>query len=191
MAEDLAGAYKEGSNGQGFTNSKPTSLILSNFIKEKELTPVNYYENLQLDETRKQILIETKGISGIYLILNKVTLDYYIGSASTGRFFSRFSNHLIYFRGSKVVKNAVRKYKLSNFAFLILELFPEIVNKENNKKLIDREDLYLKSLLPNYKMLTEAGSSFGYRHTEIDRIKMKSNLNSPSNILGIKLNPIN
>ncbi|KIP01060.1 hypothetical protein PHLGIDRAFT_511446, partial [Phlebiopsis gigantea 11061_1 CR5-6] len=149
--------------------------ILSNFIKEKKLTPVYFYEDLHLDETRKKILTETKGLSGIYLILNKVTFDYYIGSASTGRFFARFSNHLIYFRGSKVVKNAVRKYKLSNFAFLILELFPELVTKENNKKLIDREDLYLKSLLPNYNILTEAGSSFGYKHTEIDRIKIKSN----------------
>ena len=178
MAEDRAGAYKEGSNGQGFTNSKPTSLILSNFIKEKELTPVNSYENLQLDETRKQILIETKGISGIYLILNKVTLDYYIGSAATDRFYARFSNHLIYFKGSKIVKNAVKKYKLSNFAFLILELFLDnggIVNKENNKQLLNLEDFYLKSLLPNYNILTEAGSSFGYKHTEIDRIKMKNN----------------
>ena len=84
-------------------------------------------------------------------------------------------NRLIYIRGSKIVKLAVNKYKLSNFAFLILELFPEIVNKENNKKLLDLEDLYLKTLLPNYNILTEAGSSFGYKHTEIDRIKMKTN----------------
>lgn len=102
-------------------------------------------------------------------------MDYYIGSASTNRFYARFSNHLLYFRGSKVVKHAVKKYNISNFAFLILELFPEIVNKENNKKLLDMEDFYLKSLLPNYNILTEAGSSFGYKHTEITRIKMKSN----------------
>ena len=44
-----------------------------------------------------------------------------------------------------------------------------------NKKLIDLEDFYLKSLLPNYNILTEAGSSFGYKHTELDRIKMKAN----------------
>jgi len=30
-------------------------------------------------------------------------------------------------------------------------------------------------LLPNYNILTEAGSSLGYKHTEITRIKMKSN----------------
>lgn len=119
--------------------------------------------------------METKNLSGIYLILNKVTLDYYIGSASTDRFYARFSNHLIYLRGSQILKLAARNYKLSNFAFIILELFPEIVTRENNKHLIDLEDFYLKSLLPNYNILTEAGSSFGYKHTEMTRLKMSSN----------------
>jgi len=92
---------------------------------------------------------------------------------------------LINFTGSKVIKNAVRKYKLSNFSFLVLELFPEIVNKENNKKLLDLEDFYLKSLLPNYNILTEAGFSFGYKHSEITRIKMKANYsNERRNFIG-------
>jgi len=62
---------------------------------------------------------------------------------------------------------------LENFAFIILELYPNIVTKENNKELLDLEDRYLKLLLPNYNILTEAGSSFGYKHTEVDRQKMK------------------
>lgn len=33
--------------------------------------------------------------------------------------------------------------------------------------------MYLKSLLLNYNLLTEACSSFGYKHTEISRLKMK------------------
>ena len=107
------------------------------------------------------------------MIINKVTGDYYIGSASTGRFYARYSNHLIYFRGSKVLKAAVKKYGLSNFAFLVLELYPNIVTKENNKELLNLEDKYLKTLVPNYNILTEAGSSFGYKHTEMDRIKMR------------------
>lgn len=107
------------------------------------------------------------------MIFNKTTKDYYIGSASTNRFYSRFSNHLIYFKGSKIVKLAVKKYKLDNFAFIILELYPNIVTKQNNKELMDLEDKYLKLLLPNYNILTEAGSSFGYKHTEVDRKKMK------------------
>lgn len=148
---------------------------LNEFLKERQLRPVYLYENLHLDETRKTILKNTKNLSGVYLIFNKITGDYYIGSASTNRFYPRFSNHLLYFKGSKILKHAIRKYSLSNFAFLILELFHEIVNKENNKKLLDMEDFYLKSLLPNYNILTEAGSSFGYKHTELDRIKMRSN----------------
>jgi group I intron endonuclease len=101
-------------------------------------------------------------------------LDYYIGSASTNKFNKRFANHLIHLTGSKVLKNAVKKYKIGEFAFLVLEVFPEIVTKENNKNLLNLEDFYLKSLLPNYNILTEAGSSFGYKHTELTRIKMST-----------------
>ena len=63
------------------------------------------------------------------MIVNKITKDYYIGSATTNRFYARFSNHLIYFRGSKLVKSAIKKYKLDNFALIILELYPNIVTK--------------------------------------------------------------
>jgi group I intron endonuclease len=139
-----------------------------------ELNPVYFYEDLSLDSTKKQILKDIKGLSGIYMIVNKITKDYYIGSASTNRFYARFSNHIIHFTGSKIVKLAIKKYKIENFAFLILELYPNIVTKENNHELINLEDKYLKSLLPNYNILTEAGSSFGYKHTEIDRQKMKN-----------------
>jgi group I intron endonuclease len=146
---------------------------LNTIMKELGLNPVYIYENLETENIKKQILNETKGLSGIYMILNKITTDYYIGSASTNRFYARFSNHVIYFRGSKIVKSAIKKYELKNFALIILELYPNIVTKVNNKELLDLEDKYLKLLLPNYNILTEAGSSFGYKHTEVNRIKMK------------------
>lgn len=146
---------------------------LREIIKELGLNPIYIFENLNLENNKKQVLNSTKDLSGIYMIVNKITKDYYIGSAATNRFYSRFSNHLIYFKGSKIVKLAVKKYNLENFAFIILELYPNIVTKENNKELVDLEDKYLKLLLPNYNILTEAGSSFGYKHTEIDRQKMK------------------
>jgi group I intron endonuclease len=146
-------------------------------IKELGLSPVYIFENLDLEKIRKEIQNESKGLSGIYMIINKITKDYYIGSAATNRFYPRFSNHLIYFRGSKIVKSAVKKYGLSNFAFIILDLYPNIVTKENNKELLNLEDRYLKLLLPNYNILTEAGSSFGYKHTEVDRQKMTDGFN--------------
>jgi group I intron endonuclease len=148
---------------------------VNDFIKSKNLNPVYIYDNLNEDLIQKNIKEDTKDLSGIYLILNKKTLSYYIGSASTNRLSTRFRNHLIHFTGSKILKNAVKKYELKNFSFMVLELFPEIVNQENNKRLIDLEDFYLKSLLPDYNILTEAGSSFGYKHSDITRIKMKTN----------------
>jgi group I intron endonuclease len=150
---------------------------LMTLIKELGLDPVHIFENLDSENIRKEILDKTKGLSGIYMIVNKITKDYYIGSAATNRFYARFSNHLIYFRGSKIVKLAVKKYGLKNFAFIILDLYSNIVTKENNKELLDLEDRYLKIFLPNYNILTEAGSSFGYKHTEVDRQKMKDVFN--------------
>ena len=147
---------------------------IKNFLISKNLKPVFIYVNLGEDSVRKNIAKETKGLSGIYMILNKETWSYYIGSAYTGRINSRFTNHLIYLSGSKVLKNSVNKYGIHNFVFIVLELFPEIVNQENNKKLLNLEDFYIKSLLPDYNILTEAGSSFGYKHTEVTRIKMKA-----------------
>jgi group I intron endonuclease len=161
-------------NNKRYYSTSRNPDVINNFLKSKNLNPVFIYDNLHEDSVRKNIAKETKDLSGIYMILNKDTLSYYIGSASTGRINSRFTNHLIYFNGSKIVKNAVKKYGLHNFAFFVLELFPEVVNQENNKKLLDLEDFYLKSLLPDYNILTEAGSSFGYKHTEVTRIKMKA-----------------
>jgi hypothetical protein len=159
------------------SNDFSCSERLITIIKELRLSPVYIFENLDLENIRKQIQNETKGLSGIYMIVNKITKDYYIGSAATNRFYSRFSNHLIYFRGSKIVKSAVKKYGLSNFSFIILALYPNVVTKQNNKELLDLEDRYLKLLLPNYNILTEAGTSFGYKHTEVDRPKMTDGFN--------------
>ena len=162
-------------NYSSVSDASGSSEDLNIVIKELQLNPIYVFENLELETTRQNILKGTSGLSGIYMIINKTTGDYYIGSASTNRFYARFSNHLIYFRGSKIVKSAVKKYGLKNFSFIILELFPNVVNKENNRDLLDLEDQYLKLLLPNYNILTEAGSSFGYKHTEIDRLKMVNN----------------
>jgi len=169
---------KDNTKGRRYysTSIKPTNgSIISNFLNEKLLNTVIIFENLHKEEVKSQINLYSKGKSGIYLILNLVTLDYYIGSASTNRFYSRYYNHLIGYTGSKILKLAVKKYKLENFVFIVLEEFPEVVSQENNKRLLDLEDFYLKSLLPNYNILTEAGNSFGYKHTEITRINMKAN----------------
>jgi len=87
---------------------------LASIIKELGIDPVFIYENLYTDNIRKQVLNDTRGLSGIYMILNKVTKDYYIGSASTNRLYARFCNHLIYFRGSLWSGISLVCLKLSN-----------------------------------------------------------------------------
>lgn len=76
------------------------------------MKPIYTYEKLYTHEIRNTILKDLSNLSGIYLIFNKLSGDYYIGSASTGKFYSRFSNHLLYFKGNKILKHAVRKYGL-------------------------------------------------------------------------------
>lgn len=151
------------------------SKIVSEFLTDKNIKPVFIFEDLRNVNTKDKIKDQTKGLSGVYLILNKITLDFYVGSASTDKLYTRFYRHLINLTGSKIVKLAVNKYGIDNFVFIVLETFTEKTTVENNKNLLDVEDFYLKSLLPNYNILTEAGSSFGYKHTELDRIKMKAN----------------
>jgi len=136
------------------------------------------YTNLHIKENKDIISKDLNNKQGIYMILNLVTENYYIGSASTNKFMSRFSRHLIYLSGSKIIKNSVLKYGLPNFAFIILEFYPKPINRENNKNLLQLEDKYLKTLLPNYNILTEAGNSFGYKHNEVIKKKMSENFSN-------------
>jgi hypothetical protein len=58
------------------------------------------------------------------MIINKITKDYYIGSATTGRFYSRFSNHIIYFRGALWIGNSDLCLKLSNTGDTLNPMIP-------------------------------------------------------------------
>ena len=151
---------------------------VTDFLSGNNLKPVHIYESLNKKSTQNKVLNETRDIAGVYLILNKINLSCYVGSASTNKFNTRFRKHLFNFTGSKIVKAAVKKYGIDNFAFMILHVFPKVVTKENNKELLDLEDYYLKSLLPDYNIVTEAGNTFGYKHSEITRIKMVENYSS-------------
>lgn len=167
--------YSTNHKNESLVTNKRLNVDIKYHMEKLNLDPIFIYENVHLIETKKRLLDELRGLSGIYMVLNKITGDYYIGSAATNRFGSRFSKHLISFLGSKVVKNAVKKYGIENFAFIVLELYPKIVNKDTNRELLDLEDSYLSLLTPTYNILTEAGSSFGYKHSDIDRQKMKEN----------------
>ena len=156
---------------------------IKDFLNENNLKPVHIYESLNKKSTQNKMLNETRNTAGVYLILNKINLSCYVGSAYTNKFNARFRKHLFNFTGSKIVKAAVKRYGIDNFAFMILHVFPKVVTKENNKELLNLEDYYLKSLLPDYNIVTEAGNTFGYKHSEITRIKMVKNYSPERRLL--------
>lgn len=94
------------------------------------------------------------------MIVNLVTEEYYVGSAITGNLYMRFYKHLFSFAGNKRVANAVNKYGLSNFAFLVLEIVPQ-KDKMDSTLLLNREDYYLKKLKPKYNIIPLASNSIG------------------------------
>lgn len=85
----------------------------------------------------------------------------------------RFHKHLFSFTGNKRVANAVNKYGLSVFAFLVLEMPQE--EKTDSTLLLNREDYYLKTLKPEYNIAPLASNSIGWKHSEESLSKMREN----------------
>jgi group I intron endonuclease len=119
-----------------------------------------------------------KPLAGIYMILNLITGDIYIGSAITGKMPNRFHKHLFGFSGSKILAAAIQKYGLSNFAFIVLETIPNVVSKEENKDLLSLEDKYLNTLKPIYNIASVVGNTLGVKHSDATKDKMKLNYSS-------------
>lgn len=67
---------------------------------------------------------------------------------------------------------------MQNFAFIVADTMSDIVTKENNKSLLNMEDLYLQRLLPEYNIAQKAGNTFGVLHTEATKLKMRINYSS-------------
>lgn len=144
-------------------------------LDEIGLKPIKVWDNLDKKKVCLEISNEVKNKSGIYLIGNKITRNTYVGSGSDNKIYTRFRNHLYNNNGSKLVKKSLDKYGIQNFFFAILEYFPVKITKENNKELMLLETEYIKEIGPKYNILTEAGNSFGYKHSEEVLLKMKEN----------------
>lgn len=141
---------------------------------------IKRYDNIDLIEVQLRIRQENKRKAGIYCVLNNITQDCYIGSASSDRINVRFRNHCINGTGSNIrLQRAIRKYGLKAFSFLILEYYHGFVHKEDLRqahlKLLERENYYIQTLKPQYNLLTIAGSSLGYKHTNETKLKMRLN----------------
>lgn len=132
------------------------------WLTKYNIKPVLIFESLHKEGIKEKIKLETRKKAGIYAIFNLITGDYYIGSAISNRFYYRFYKHLIKGLGNKHVYNSVNLYKLENFAFVILEIFPEEVTRKNNKDLMELETKWLKTYFPPFNTLLESGNPETY-----------------------------
>lgn len=66
-----------------------------------------------------------------------------------------------------IILKTLIKYGYSNFKVEILEFC-------NKDEVLAREQYYLDLLKPEYNILTTAGSSLGYKHSEETKVKMKT-----------------
>jgi group I intron endonuclease len=118
---------------------------------------------LDLLEIQKILKEDLKNKSGIYGFACKTTNKLYIGSSID--LSSRFYEHTYGSRSNILLQNAINKYNLQDFIFIVFEYCEP-------KDLISQEQFYLDALKPQYNILKTAGSSLGYKHTKESLIKM-------------------
>jgi group I intron endonuclease len=112
------------------------------------------------------------GLSGVYMVLNNLNGDSYIGSAISktlkhNRLYFRFRNHLFHSEKATNIhlQRAIVKYGLQNFTFHILGFYPANETRQEETK-------FIKKYKPVYNILKEAQSSIGYTHTQESKDKM-------------------
>jgi group I intron endonuclease len=130
-----------------------------------------YFNNIAL--SKRDIYKQLRNKSGIYLFINNITDDKYIGSSIV--LSRRMTSH--FYHGSikvdqKDTKNilyrAMIKYKLENFSLAILEFC-----KSDVLEAAKLEQKWIDFYKPKYNILKIAGSSSGFRHSieTINKIK--------------------
>jgi group I intron endonuclease len=175
LSRDILSRYKLYNNNKiqirNYSTFKKDITEPKNIFNEIGIEPEIWWEDLDKGINQERIKNELKNKSGIYIIINKITHNYYIGSAKTNNLNLRFRNHLIQNnkKGSKVVRNAINKYGLNNFIYGILEFYPKLTNNNNNyEELLALETSYISLLVPQYNILTEAGKFHGFKYKDIN-----------------------
>lgn len=129
---------------------------------------VKVYENVEL--CNFQIVQENKTKAGVYRFINKTNGKSYIGSSSNlGRRFTEYLS-IAYLqkqieKGTSRISNSLLKHGHHSFSLEILEYCEE-------NKATTREQYFLDLLNPEYNILSKAGSSLGYIHSEETKAKM-------------------
>ena len=94
------------------------------------------------------------------MIVNLANGKYYVGSAVKGNIYMRFYKHLFSLTENKRVANAVNKYGLHEFSFILLESVSQ-KSKLDTVTLLNRENYYLLTLKLHYNIAPLATNTIG------------------------------
>ena len=139
-------------------NSDDNKKILPLFIHNKF---TKLYANFKDD--RYDIYRDHKGkVSGVYLLYNKISGHYYVGSSISIANRMRTYLKLSYIKGkdrNMPILKGLLKYGYNNFSLIIIEYV-------NNSNLGIRETYWINYLKPYYNILQQAYSSSDFTHSE-------------------------
>jgi group I intron endonuclease len=130
--------------------------------------PVIVYSNAET--AKSTILVDNKGKSGVYMWTHKESGKKYVGSSVdlSKRFKVYYSKNRLVKHKTSYINNALLQHDYLAFSLTIIEYIDiNNLSKEEARLLIlRREQHYIDSLEPEYNILSKAGSSLGYKHTE-------------------------
>ena len=119
-----------------------------------------FFKNVKQD--KKNIYKELRKKSGVYIFINNITNQLYIGSSIN--LTKRMVSYYYYTNSDKLSKfviiRAMKKYGLENFSLGILEFC-----KQDPKICLELEQKWIDFYKPKYNVLTVAGNSAGFKHS--------------------------
>ena len=119
-----------------------------------------FFKNVKQD--KKNIYKELRKKSGVYIFINNITNQLYIGSSIN--LTKRMVSYYYYINSDKLSKfviiRAMKKYGLENFSLGILEFC-----KQDPKICLELEQKWIDFYKPKYNVLTVAGNSAGFKYS--------------------------
>lgn len=148
--------YVAGLKYSGLNNRKsPNNFVL--YFKDVKNSKSNIYSEL-----RKK--------SGVYLFINNITNDLYVGSSLN--LTRRMAIYFYLFNSNKISKSvvirAMKKYGLENFSLAILDFC-----EKDSLSCLNLEQKWIDTYNPSYNVLKVAGSSSGFKHKISTILKLK------------------
>lgn len=111
---------------------------VENFLAQYNIKPIRTFADLNITANKIRALKTLKSYAGVYIIINHVTKDFYIGSARLGNLYDRILDHLFYRTGNKPIASSLKDHGLQNISFTLLESIQdtEIIYKKEAEYLI-------------------------------------------------------